>query len=154
MPPIFARAFHRPSSSTSSIPSDLLSIHKASRRTSDSNSSTDWANLFRFEKSLYDLIRGLRQNKGNEKAYIQNCLKECRQEVRSTDGDLKATAILKLIYLDMFGYDMSWASFNVLEVMSSGKFQHKRIGYLAAVQSFRLDTEVLMLTTNQIKKVG
>ena len=40
---------------------------------------------FRFEKSLYDLIRGLRNHKGNEKEYIQNCLKECRSEIRSQD---------------------------------------------------------------------
>lgn len=48
---------------------------------------------------------------------------------------------------------MSWASFHVLEVMSSAKSHQKRIGYLAAVQSFRPDTEVLMLATNLIKKV-
>ncbi|CAN8096070.1 unnamed protein product [Discula destructiva] len=66
--------------------------------------------------------------------------------------DLKATALLKLCYLEMMGHDMSWASFNVLEVMSSAKIQQKRIGYLAAVQSFRSDTEVLMLATNLIKK--
>lgn len=39
----------------------------------------------RFEKSLYDLIRGLRNHKGNEKEYIQNCLKECRAEIRNQD---------------------------------------------------------------------
>ena len=53
----------------------------------------------------------------------------------------------------MFGHDMSWASFNVLEVMSSAKYFQKRIGYLGAVQSFRPDTEVLMLATNLLKKV-
>ncbi|CAG8419536.1 unnamed protein product [Penicillium salamii] len=52
----------------------------------------------------------------------------------------------------MFGYDMSWASFHVLEVMSSAKYLQKRVGYLAAVQSFRPDTEVLMLATNLLKK--
>ena len=67
--------------------------------------------------------------------------------------DLKATALLKLIYLEMFGHDMSWASFHVLEVMSSPKFHQKRVGYLGAVQSFRPDTEVLMLATNLLKKV-
>ncbi|MCJ1474691.1 AP-3 complex subunit delta [Lambiella insularis] len=66
--------------------------------------------------------------------------------------DLKATALLKLIYLEMFGHDMSWASFNVLEVMSSPKYLQKRVGYLGAVQSFRSDTEVLMLATNLLKK--
>lgn len=52
----------------------------------------------------------------------------------------------------MYGYDMSWSSFHVLEVMSSSKFQQKRVGYLAAIQSFRTDTDVLMLTTNLLKK--
>jgi len=37
--------------------------------------------------------------------------------------------------------------------MSSPKFQYKRIGYLAAAQSFNKDTDVLMLCTNLIKKV-
>ena len=108
---------------------------------------------FRFEKSLYDLIRGLRNHKGNEREYIQHSLRECRAEIRGSDMDLKATALLKLIYLEMFGHDMSWASFHVLEVMSSSKYQQKRVGYLAAVQSFRPDTEVLMLATNLLKKV-
>ncbi|OAX84322.1 hypothetical protein ACJ72_01320 [Emergomyces africanus] len=52
----------------------------------------------------------------------------------------------------MFGYDMSWAAFHVLEVMSSAKYPQKRVGYLGAVQSFRPDTEVLMLATNLLKK--
>lgn len=53
----------------------------------------------------------------------------------------------------MLGYDMSWASFHMVEVMSSAKFLHKRTGYLAATLSFQQDTDVLMLTTNLIKKV-
>lgn len=68
-------------------------------------------------------------------------------------SDLKATALMKLTYLEMFGHDMSWASFNVLEVMAAPKYEQKRVGYLAAVQSFRSDTEVLMLAENQLKKV-
>ncbi|KAF2842700.1 Adaptor protein complex AP-3 delta subunit [Patellaria atrata CBS 101060] len=47
---------------------------------------------------------------------------------------------------------MSWASFNVLEVMSSQKYPQKKVGYLAAIQSFRPDTEVLMLAENLLKK--
>lgn len=34
----------------------------------------------------------------------------------------------------MIGYDVSWASFAIVEVMSQPKFAHKRIGYLAANQ--------------------
>ena len=105
-----------------------------------------------FEKSLYDLIRGLRSHRGSEREYIQAALKECRSEIRSADMDLKATALLKLIYLEMFGHDMTWASFNVLEVMSSPKIMQKRVGYLGAVQSFHADTDILMLATNLLKK--
>ncbi|EME39662.1 hypothetical protein DOTSEDRAFT_75344 [Dothistroma septosporum NZE10] len=105
-----------------------------------------------FEKDIYQLIRGLRAHKGNEREYIQESLRECRKEIKGQDMDQKATALLKLVYLEMFGHDMSWASFNVLEVMSSAKYLQKRVGYLAAVQSFRPDTEVLMLAENLLKK--
>ncbi|KAL1915223.1 uncharacterized protein VTP21DRAFT_7499 [Calcarisporiella thermophila] len=105
-----------------------------------------------FEKTLTDLIRGIRANKKNEHKYVAACLQEIRQEMRSSDADIKAMAVAKLTYLQMLGYDMSWASFHVVEVMSSPKYFHKRIGYLAAAQSFRQDTDVLMLTTNLIKK--
>lgn len=39
----------------------------------------------RFEKSLYDLIRGLRNHKGKEHDYIQESLRECRKEIKSQD---------------------------------------------------------------------
>ena len=54
----------------------------------------------------------------------------------------------------MLGYDMSWASFYVVEVMSSPKVHLKSVGYLAAAQSFTQDTDVLMLTTNLLKKAS
>jgi len=54
----------------------------------------------------------------------------------------------------MLGYDISWAAFNIIEVMSSNKFTYKRIGYLAASQTFHEGTDVLMLTTNMIRKQG
>jgi AP-3 complex subunit delta-1 len=53
----------------------------------------------------------------------------------------------------MMGYDMNWAAFNVVEVMSSARVHLKSIGYLAATQSFTPETDVLMLVTNSIKKV-
>ncbi|KAG2365496.1 adaptin N terminal region-domain-containing protein [Suillus spraguei] len=47
---------------------------------------------------------------------------------------------------------MNWASFHIVEVMSSPKIHIKSVGYLGAVQSFNEDTDVLMLTTNLLKK--
>ncbi|KAG9083251.1 AP-3 complex subunit delta [Ceratobasidium sp. 370] len=105
-----------------------------------------------WERTLSDLIRGLRANKGDESQFIATAIDEIRAEVKSKDMDLKAAAVLKLVYLDMLGYPMRWASFYVVEVMSSPKFHLKAVGYLAAVQSFTSDTDVLMLTTNLLKK--
>uniref|UniRef100_A0A8C8BC31 AP-3 complex subunit delta-1 n=1 Tax=Otus sunia TaxID=257818 RepID=A0A8C8BC31_9STRI len=65
---------------------------------------------------------------------------------------VKANAVCKLTYLQMLGYDISWAAFNIIEVMSASKFTFKRIGYLAASQCFHEGTDVIMLTTNQIRK--
>lgn len=50
----------------------------------------------------------------------------------------------------MCGYDISWAGFNIIEVMSSNKFTCKRIGYLAASQSFHPDTDVSLLRKESI----
>lgn len=52
----------------------------------------------------------------------------------------------------MMGYNIAFASFHIVEVMSSPDFGNKRIGYLAAAQSFSPSTDVLLLTTNQFKK--
>ncbi|CEL53150.1 AP-3 complex subunit delta-1 OS=Mus musculus GN=Ap3d1 PE=1 SV=1 [Rhizoctonia solani AG-1 IB] len=105
-----------------------------------------------WERTLSDLIRGLRANKGDESQFIAKAVDEIRIEVKSKDMDLKAAAVLKLVYLEMLGYPMRWASFYVVEVMSSPKLHLKTVGYLAAVQSFTADTDVLMLTTNLLKK--
>ena len=34
----------------------------------------------------------------------------------------------------MIGYNVSWAAFSIVEVMSQTRFAHKRVGYLAANQ--------------------
>ncbi|KAG8876261.1 AP-3 complex subunit delta [Tulasnella sp. 331] len=107
-----------------------------------------------YERDLQDLIRGLRSDaaKQNEARFISQVVEEIRKEIATSDMDLKGGAVCKLTYLEMLGYDMSWASFHVVEVMSSPHFHIKCGGYLAATQSFTQDTDVLMLTTNLLKK--
>ncbi|PNF29931.1 AP-3 complex subunit delta-1 [Cryptotermes secundus] len=105
-----------------------------------------------FDKNLTDLVRGIRNNKDSEAKYIAQCIEEIKQELRQDNVAVKANAVAKLTYLQMLGYDISWAGFNIIEVMSSSKFTYKRIGYLSSSQSFHSDTELLMLTTNMIRK--
>ena len=84
--------------------------------------------------------------------YIAQCLDEIKHELKQDNIAIKTNAIEKLAYLQMLGYDISWAAFNIIEVMSSPRFTCKRVGYLAASQTFSEDPDVLMLTTNMIRK--
>ena len=115
--------------------------------------STPFGNFF--QKSLHDLIVSIRACQKDPlelSETLDKVLKECKEEVISNNMQKKSTAIIKLTYLEMYGYDMSWCSFHVLEVMSSSDFQQKRIGYLAAQQAFRNDPDMLILATNCLKK--
>uniref|UniRef100_A0A8D2Q570 AP-3 complex subunit delta-1 n=1 Tax=Varanus komodoensis TaxID=61221 RepID=A0A8D2Q570_VARKO len=105
-----------------------------------------------FDKNLQDLVRGIRNHKEDEAKYISQCIDEIKQELKQDNIAVKANAVCKLTYLQMLGYDISWAAFNIIEVMSASKFTFKRIGYLAASQCFHEGTDVIMLTTNQIRK--
>ncbi|KAM9686710.1 uncharacterized protein ACIGJ3_002640 [Trichechus inunguis] len=107
-----------------------------------------------FDKNLQDLVRGVRNHKEDEAKYISQCIDEIKQELKQDNIAVKANAVCKLTYLQMLGYDISWAAFNIIEVMSASKFTFKRIGYLAASQCFHEGTDVIMLTTNQICKPG
>lgn len=105
-----------------------------------------------FDKNLTDLVRGIRNNKNNESKFIAQCMDEIKDELKIPNVNAKANAVAKLTYLQMLGYDIGWAAFNMIEVMSSERFTHKRIGYLAASQCFSNNTEVLMLTINMIRR--
>ena len=105
-----------------------------------------------FQKTMQDLIKGMRANKENASEFISVCMGEIKDELSSTDPFTKAEAIRKLTFLQMQGYDISWAAFAIVEMMGQPRFAHKRIGYLAANQSFTDSTDVMLLTTNNFKK--
>lgn len=119
----------------------------------------------------------MRANKNDELAVIQRALDETRKEIKSKDVDVKAAAVLKLIYvrlpsvelylnpslsptradvvfqqLEMLGQSITFASFAIVECMTSTKFHIKSIGYLAASQCFDKETEVAVLVVNLVKK--
>lgn len=106
-----------------------------------------------FQRTLEDLIKSMRLQLIGESTFISKATEEIRREIKSTDQHTKSTALQKLSYLSaVHAVDMSWACFHVVEVMSSSRFAHKRIGYHAASQSFHDDTPVLLLITNQLRK--
>ena len=52
-----------------------------------------------WERTLQDLVRGLRANKKDEAKFIARAVDEIRQEIKSDDMELKAGAVLKLTYV-------------------------------------------------------
>lgn len=52
-----------------------------------------------WERTLQDLIRGLRANKKDESKFIAKATDEIRREIKSDDMELKAGAVLKLTYV-------------------------------------------------------
>jgi AP-3 complex subunit delta-1 len=71
-----------------------------------------------FEKTLSDVVKGIRASKRDTGLYISQCIAEIKTELNSTDLYVKANALQKLTFLQMMGYGMSWASFATIEVMS------------------------------------
>jgi hypothetical protein len=52
-----------------------------------------------FEKSLQDLVKGLRAIKGDATGYIAKCIAEIRDELKSRDILIKTQALQKLCYV-------------------------------------------------------
>lgn len=52
-----------------------------------------------WERTLQDLIRGLRANKNDEAKFIAQATDEIRKEIKSKDMELKAGAVMKLTYV-------------------------------------------------------
>ncbi|KAF3777980.1 AP-3 complex subunit delta [Nymphaea thermarum] len=107
-----------------------------------------------FQRSLEDMIKGLRVHPLGEPLFLSKCLEEARREARSTDHDTKTAALEKLAYArSVLGVDSSpWSDFHVVEAMSFPRYAHRRVGYLAASLSFSDSTEVLLLITNLLRK--
>lgn len=52
-----------------------------------------------WERTLQDLIRGLRANKNDEAKFIAQANEEIRREIKNKDMELKAAAVMKLTYV-------------------------------------------------------
>ena len=61
------------------------------------------AGALSFQKSLTDLVRGIRNNKGSESAYVSQCISEIKQELRNEDKKVKMIAVQKLTYVRIPG---------------------------------------------------
>lgn len=104
--------------------------------------------------SLQDLVHEIRANKADEEAFILSQKRRILQEADRENriNETKATAVLKLFYLHMLGYDVSEVALNASQVIASPKLKYKRIGYLAASEALKCNHDMLLMSTNQIIK--
>lgn len=64
-----------------------------------------------FEKNLQDIVKGIRNCRDDteKQQYVTKVTNEIKKEISTTDMELKANGLLKLLYLNMLGYEMDWA---------------------------------------------
>ncbi|BFU19381.1 adaptor protein family protein [Entamoeba histolytica HM-1:IMSS-B] len=79
--------------------------------------------------------------------------RECA-DIRSTmpENQYKTRNVMKLIYLDLLGYNTQFAQIECLALISSHEFQTKRIGYLALGLLLDENQETLTLIINHLQK--
>eukprot|EP01029_Cantina_marsupialis_P006287 TRINITY_DN1687_c0_g1_i1.p1 TRINITY_DN1687_c0_g1~~TRINITY_DN1687_c0_g1_i1.p1 ORF type:complete len:709 (-),score=152.90 TRINITY_DN1687_c0_g1_i1:512-2638(-) len=102
-------------------------------------------------KTYKSLVEGFRKC-SDETQFVAQAVTTIGKELTEKDDSVKVNAVKKLIFLQMLGTNIDWASFNIVEVMSMDKFALKRIGFLAASQTFTPDTDVVVLCTNLLSK--
>ncbi len=56
-----------------------------------------------FEKSLQDLVKGIRNANDDSAAYIAKATQEIKEELKSRDVTIKAQALAKLTYVRTIG---------------------------------------------------
>lgn len=52
-----------------------------------------------FDKTLQDLVRGVRNNKGKEKEYISQAVEDIREELKHPHCDVKGIQVYKIFYV-------------------------------------------------------
>lgn len=98
------------------------------------------------------MIVGYRKPNTNQAAYLNQVLGQVKLEIARKDFDEKRIAVQKLLFLYHEGVDISWAVFNIIELMGSGSFANKRIAYVLASIVLRENEELLTLVPNIFRK--
>jgi len=102
---------------------------------------------------LRDLIRSIRATRTaqDERDVIT---KECaliRTSFREEDNDVRSRNVAKLLYIHMLGYPAHFGQLECLKLISSQKFNDKRMGYLGAMMLLDEKQDVHLLITNCLK---
>ncbi|ELP93882.1 adaptin, alpha/gamma/epsilon, putative [Entamoeba invadens IP1] len=100
-------------------------------------------------KALIRVVKNCKTAEEERKVITRECA-----DIRMTmpDQKFKNRNVMKLIYLDLLGYNTQFAQIECLALISSDVFQTKRIGYLALGLLLDETQETLTLVINHLQK--
>jgi hypothetical protein len=107
-----------------------------------------------FLRNLYELIRTYLDHAahGQQDEYMNGIIQEIQEELLVCTREEKALLVQQLIFVNIVGYDTSWANFTVLEVMAMDDYSAKRIAYTAASQLWNSSTDVVLMAIARVQK--
>lgn len=105
-------------------------------------------------RTMNDLIRNYLNARlnGSESQYINDIITSLQEEARIYTNDENVNTVQQLIFINLIGYDTTWADFTVLEVMTLDDYSAKRIAYTAAAQMWNSNSDVVLMATNRIQR--
>jgi len=103
---------------------------------------------------LVDTVRSyyISRKNGTERVYVINLNQKIKEVMKSNRIDSKCESVRELVFLNLLGYDTSWADMDVLDVMAEGDFSAKKVAYTAAGQMWNSESPVVLMSTNRIQK--
>lgn len=105
------------------------------------------------QSSLKQLIEEFRKcrTKNEERMAVQAHRGYLREHMASLATDERANGILKLMWMNMLGYDTEFALVECMNSLFMNSFKLKIIGYLGLTMFLSRKSEVLLMITNRIR---
>ena len=104
--------------------------------------------------NLYDAVRDYISATLNNttEQFCQDLIQELQESMKTTKDEDKGTIVQQVIFLNLLGYDTTFADFMILEVMSSSNYSLKRICYTAAGFLWNSNSDAVFMATNRVHK--
>ena len=83
---------------------------------------------------------------------VANELANIRTFIRDCDSRYKPSLVAKIMFLHMRGENTAWANVEIANLMAHDRPSYKRIGYLAAMNTFEANSELTVLITHTLEK--
>lgn len=105
-------------------------------------------------RSLADAVRDYIASTLNNTTdqFIAELTAEIQEFHKVLKDEDKGSLVQQIIFLNLLGYDTTWADFMILEVMSTSDYSLKRLCYTAAGFLWNSQSDVVLMATNRIGK--